>query len=72
MDRLEDEEKRRFRMMPLGDIGTLTIALLFLVLFLLLLFFPSFFTQFLNSPSVTPQAQPAGEVSVTVPAKPKN
>jgi quinol-cytochrome oxidoreductase complex cytochrome b subunit len=72
MDMQEDGEERRFRMMPLGDIGTLAIALLFLVLFVLLMFFPSVFTQFLMPPNATPQAQPAGEVSVTLPEKPKN
>jgi uncharacterized SAM-binding protein YcdF (DUF218 family) len=66
----DDEEKEGFRLMPLGDIGTLVIALAFLVLFVILIFFPSFLGQFLTPPHQAPQQ--SGEVSVTIPAKSGN
>lgn len=68
----DDGDDKKFRMMPLGDIGTLVIALLFFVLFLILMFYPSFFGQFLMpAPGSQQTQQQSGEVSVTLPPKPK-
>jgi len=65
----DDEDDKKFRMMPLGDIGTLVIALIFLIGFLWLMFGPSPFTALIQA------AKPAGaqsdEVIVGIPQKSK-
>lgn len=63
----EDEDDNKFRLMPLGDIGTLAIALIFLFGFLWLMFGPSPFTGLIKAAS---PAQPE-EVTVGLPQKSK-
>ncbi|MGA7676352.1 MAG: hypothetical protein WCA78_15060 [Rhizomicrobium sp.] len=65
----DDQDDEKFRMMPLGDIGTLAIALVFLVAFLWLMFGPSPFAGLYQNAKQAP-AQPR-EVTVTVPDKGK-
>ena len=65
----DDQDDKKFRMMPLGDIGTLAVALVFLVAFLWLMFGPSPFTGLFQSAKQAP-AQPQ-EVTVTIPDKGK-
>ena len=65
----EDEDLEKFRLMPLGDIGTLVIALIFFIGFLWLMFGPSPFAGLYKALKPAPAA-PA-EVSVSIPAKPK-
>ena len=65
----DDQDDKKFRMMPLGDIGTLAVALVFLVAFLWLMFGPSPFAGLFQNAKQAP-AQPQ-EVTVTVPDKGK-
>ena len=65
----DDQDDKKFRMMPLGDIGTLAVALVFLVAFLWLMFGPSPFAGLYQSAKQAP-AQPQ-EVTVTIPDKGK-
>jgi len=65
----EDQDDKKFRMMPLGDIGTLVISLIFFIGFLWLMFGPSPFAGLYQAAKPAP-AQP-DEVTVTIPQKPK-
>ena len=65
----DDQDDKKFRMMPLGDIGTLAVALVFLVAFLWLMFGLSPFAGLFQNAKQAP-AQPQ-EVTVTVPDKGK-
>ena len=73
MDTPDDEEKIGLNLMPIGDIGKLAIALMFLFLFVVLMFFPSVFAQFLKPPHEAQQPTAVGcKISVTILAKPGN
>ena len=65
----DDQDDEKFQMMPLGDIGLLGIALVFLVAFLWLMFGPSPFAGLSQQAKQAP-TQPS-EVSVTIPEKSK-
>jgi hypothetical protein len=65
----DDQDDEKFRLMPLGDIGTLIIALMFLGGFLWLMFGTSPFAGLYETAKPAP-AQPQ-EVTVTLPAKGK-
>ena len=65
----DDQDDEKFHMMPLGDIGLLCIALVFLVAFLWLMFGPSPFAGLSQQAKQAP-TQPS-EVSVTIPEKSK-
>jgi hypothetical protein len=65
----DDQDDEKFHMMPLGDIGLLGIALVFLVAFLWLMFGPSPFAGLSQQAKQAP-TQPS-EVSVTIPEKSK-
>ena len=65
----DDQDDEKFHMMPLGDIGLLGIALVFLVAFLWLMFGPSPFAGLSQQAKQAP-TQPS-EVSVTIPESPK-
>ena len=65
----DDEDDKKLGMMPLGDMGTLGVALVFLVAFLWLMFGPSPFAGLFKEAKPAP-AQPQ-EVTVTVPDKGK-
>ena len=65
----DDQDDEKFRMMPLGDIGTLVIALMFLAGFLWLMFGTSPFAG-LYQMAKPARAEPQ-EVTVTLPAKGK-
>ena len=64
----DDQDDEKFQMMPLGDIGLLGIALVFLVAFLWLMFGPSPFAGLYQTPKQAPQSS---EVTVTIPEKSK-
>ena len=64
-----DQDDEKFRLMPLGDIWTLVLALMFFVGFLWLMFGPSPFAELYQKPKQAP-AQPQ-EVTVTIPDKSK-
>jgi hypothetical protein len=63
----DDQDDEKFRLMPLGDIGTLIIALMFLGGFLWLMFGTSPFAGLYE----TAKSAPPQEVTVTLPAKGK-
>jgi hypothetical protein len=65
----DDQDNEKFRLMPMGDIATLLVALAFLAGFLWLMFGPSPFAGLYDKPKEGP-AQPQ-EVIVTLPEKPK-
>ncbi|MGC9955031.1 MAG: hypothetical protein ABSD21_12245 [Rhizomicrobium sp.] len=65
----DDQDNEKFRLMPLGDIGTLAVALVFLAGFLWLMFGPSPFAGLYQKPKQA-AAQPQ-EVTVTIPEKSK-
>jgi multidrug efflux pump subunit AcrA (membrane-fusion protein) len=65
----DDQDDEKFRLMPIGDMMTLAVALVFLAGFLWLIFGPSPFAGLYDSAKTAP-AQPQ-EVIVTVPAKGK-
>jgi hypothetical protein len=65
----DDDDDKRFHMMPAGDIGILAIAAAFLVGFLYLMFGPSPFQPIIDK-AKHDAAQPV-EVPVTLPEKPK-
>jgi hypothetical protein len=65
----DDQDDKKFQMMPMGDIGTLVIALMFLAGFLWLMFGTSPFAGLYDNAKQAP-AQPQ-EVTVTLPAKGK-
>jgi hypothetical protein len=63
----DQDDEKKFQMMPMGDIGTLVIALIFLAGFLWLMFGPSPFAGLYQ----TAKPAPPQEVTVTLPAKAK-
>ena len=63
----DQDDEKKFQMMPMGDIGTLVIALIFLAGFLWLMFGPSPFAGLYQ----TAKPAPPQEVIVTLPAKAK-
>jgi hypothetical protein len=63
----DQDGEKKFQMMPMGDIGTLVIALIFLAGFLWLMFGPSPFAGLYQ----TAKPAPPQEVTVTLPAKAK-
>ena len=65
----DQDGEKKFQMMPMGDIGTLVIALIFLAGFLWLMFGPSPFAGLSQQAKQAP-TQPS-EVSVTIPEKSK-
>ncbi len=68
----EDDEKEKFRMPPLGDIGTVLVALVFFVAMIWMMFWHTPFATMFGQPKPE-QAQPVvSEVTVDVIAKPKN
>ena len=65
----DDQEDEKPRLMPIGDMMTLAVALVFLAGFLWLMFGPSPFAGLYGSAKQAPA--PPQEVIVTVPAKGK-
>ena len=63
----DQDGEKKFQMMPMGDIGTLVIALIFLAGFLWLMFGPSPFAGLYQ----TAKPAPPQEVTVPLPAKAK-
>ena len=53
-----DQDDGEFRLMPLGDIGTLVLALMFFVGFLWLMFGPSPFAELYQKLPNRPQPSP--------------
>ncbi len=66
----DDDDDKKFHLMPAGDICILAIAAAFLIGFLYLMFGPSPFQPLVDK-AKHDAAQPV-EVPVTLPEKPKN
>ena len=64
---IDDQDDEKFRLMPMGDIATLLVALAFLAGFLWLMFGPSPFAGLYQ----TAKPAPPQEVIVTLPGKAK-
>ncbi|MDE1938482.1 MAG: hypothetical protein KGI68_05630 [Alphaproteobacteria bacterium] len=68
----EDDEKEKFRMPPLGDIGTVFVALVFFVALIWMMFWHTPFATMFDKSKPQPEKAAPSEVTVDVIAKPKN